>query len=98
MDTRLFGYLSAPVDQRPPSWQGEEGIDRGDAFRVGPAPQAPADGDHDGMPDAWERAHGLDPSEDDHNGTGLSRAVLGTDGYTNLECYLQELSTRLVGG
>jgi hypothetical protein len=46
--------------------------------------QAPVrDTDRDGMPDEWERAHGLDPTSatdgaQDHNG----------DGYTNLEEYL----------
>lgn len=42
-----------------------------------------ADGDRDGMPDAWERAHGSDPERPDNN--------LDADGngYTNLEDYLQ---------
>jgi pectate lyase len=49
---------------------------------------APADSDHDGMPDAWETAHGLDPSnKEDGNETSLS-----ADGYTNLEMYLNELA------
>ncbi len=44
---------------------------------------APKDDDHDGMPDDWERAHGLDPANpkdrnDDFDGGG----------YTNLEEYL----------
>jgi hypothetical protein len=47
---------------------------------------APADTDHDGMPDKWEKKHGLDPGNpadgnDDRNG----------DGYTNLEEYLYSL-------
>jgi len=43
---------------------------------------APADTDHDGMPDAWEIAHGLEPNNpDDRNG-------IGEGGYTNLENYL----------
>ncbi len=46
------------------------------------------DSDHDGMPDEWERAHGLSPSNAaDGNGTNLSRI-----GYTNLEMYLNELA------
>jgi hypothetical protein len=49
---------------------------------------APADADHDGMPDAWETAHGLDPNNaDDRNNTNLS-----LDQYTNLEMYLNELA------
>ncbi|MGE5125139.1 MAG: alpha/beta hydrolase fold domain-containing protein [Betaproteobacteria bacterium] len=47
---------------------------------------APADADADGMPDEWERAHGLDPA-DLADGPRLSR-----DGYTNLEVYLNELA------
>jgi hypothetical protein len=49
----------------------------------------PADDDADGMPDAWERAHGLDPSDgDDH------RADADGDGYTNLEEWLNETDPR----
>jgi|GEM_PF-546767 len=43
---------------------------------------APLDTDHDGMPDIWENSHGLslsDPSD---------RNIVGPDGYTNLETYL----------
>ena len=49
---------------------------------------APVDSDHDGMSDAWEKAHGLDPSnKDDGKKTNLS-----ADSYTNLEMYLNELA------
>jgi hypothetical protein len=46
----------------------------------------PPDADHDGMPDTWENAHGLNPADPsdgaaDRNG----------DGYTNLEEYLHSL-------
>ena len=49
--------------------------------------EPPADADHDGMPDDWERARGLDPNDPadgpkDRNG----------DGYTNVEEYLNELA------
>lgn len=44
----------------------------------------PVDGDHDGIPDAWERAHGLNP-KDSSDG-----AAYGPDGYTNLERYLND--------
>ena len=46
----------------------------------------PVDSDHDGIPDDWEKAHGLNPNDardanKDSNG----------DGYTNLEKYLNSL-------
>jgi pectate lyase len=47
--------------------------------------QAPADGDHDGMPDNWEKVNGLNP-EDSKDGKEI-----GKDGYTNLENYLNSL-------
>ncbi len=47
---------------------------------------APADSDHDGMPDDWERQHHLNPN-DPSDGSCLS-----ADGmYTNLEVYLSSL-------
>jgi len=42
--------------------------------------------DQDGMPDVWEKAHGLDP-QDPTDGNG----DLNADGYTNLEKYLNSL-------
>ncbi|MFV3126063.1 pectate lyase family protein [Niveispirillum sp. KHB5.9] len=47
---------------------------------------APVDADRDGMPDAWEKAHGLNPA-DPADG---ARDANG-DGYTNLEEYLNGL-------
>ncbi len=49
---------------------------------------APADTDGDGMPDAWEKAHGLDMNNA-KDGAGVS---LSGDDYTNLEMYLNELA------
>ena len=50
----------------------------------------PADQDHDGMPDAWERAHGLNPSNAaDRNGDPDG------DGFTHLEDYLNGLVNHL---
>ena len=59
---------------------------------TGGAPAAPTDSDHDGMPDAWETARGLDPQTPDHAGRDLSTA-----GYDNLEVYLHELAAERVG-
>jgi len=47
---------------------------------------APTDSDGDGMPDQWEKQHGLNP-EDGTDGTEDSDA----DGYTNIEEYLSSL-------
>jgi pectate lyase len=47
---------------------------------------APPDTDGDGMPDDWERQHGLNP-QDPKDGN----AVPAADGYTNLERYLNRL-------
>jgi hypothetical protein len=49
---------------------------------------APKDSDGDGMPDAWERAHRLDPTRDD------GAADRNRDGMTNLEDYLDWLTRR----
>jgi hypothetical protein len=46
----------------------------------------PVDSDHDGIPDDWEKAHGLDPANPAD--AGKYRA----DGYTHLEYYLNELA------
>ena len=59
-------------------------------------PAAPTDTDLDGMPDDWETAHGLDPNVQDQNGTDVSLEMAGVDGYTNLECYLNELASDLI--
>ena len=47
---------------------------------------APADSDHDGMPDVWEIAHGLNPYD------ASDRNIVDASGYTKLEEYLNELA------
>ncbi|MFZ6032718.1 MAG: T9SS type A sorting domain-containing protein [Melioribacter sp.] len=47
----------------------------------------PVDSDHDGMPDDWETANGLDPNNPE------DRNYVREDGYTFLEIYLNELAT-----
>jgi len=48
--------------------------------------EPPQDSDHDGMPDEWERSHGLDPND------GTDGARLSDDRcYTQLEHYLNSL-------
>jgi pectate lyase len=49
--------------------------------------EPPVDSDHDGMTDAWEQLHGLDPQDpEDRSGD------LDGDGYTNVEEYLNQLA------
>ncbi len=55
--------------------------------------QAPQDSDQDGMPDAWETARGLDPT----NGDDASGDRDG-DGYTNVEEYVNGLFGSAPGG
>ncbi|PTA68337.1 hypothetical protein C8263_07800 [Deinococcus arcticus] len=97
MDRRLMGHVArgtfdpAPQDVNPV----------GDAlqldFTVPPAP--PTDTDGDGLPDAWESAHGLKPtSAADGPATTLSARLLGVPGYTNLEVYLHGLSEQRIAG
>jgi pectate lyase len=47
---------------------------------------APEDGDHDGMPDYWESAQGLNPAD------ATDRNLLNGEGYTMLEVYLNSLT------
>ena len=47
----------------------------------------PADSDHDGMPDAWESAHGMNP-----NDAKDGNADPDCDGFTNLDDYLAYLA------
>lgn len=51
----------------------------------------PADGDNDGMPDAWESSHGLNPGANDS-------ATVRPSGYTAIEEYLNELADQIAGG
>jgi len=58
------------------------------ALKNAPLQTRPAgwDTDGDGMPDAWERSLGLDPAVANNNGD------FDSDGYTDLEEYLQDLT------
>jgi hypothetical protein len=53
--------------------------------------EPPPDADDDGMPDDWERAHGLDPQD------GTDAATLDETGYSQIEIYVNELAAALIG-
>lgn len=94
MDQRLLGYLSQNINSTPTATN--EGGRGDDTFNLLPASCAGPlvganDSDNDGMNDNWERRNGLNVGAQDHNGTNLS-----SDGYTNIEVYLNELSDRVI--
>ena len=92
MDTRLMSFVASNTISSAPSNTNPAG----DALLLpfsGTAPVAPTDTDSDGMPDTWEIAKGLNPSVANTNGTALSAV-----GYTDVEIYLQELSTSRITG
>ena len=51
---------------------------------------APKDTDHDGMPDSWETANGLNPND------AADRGVVAANGYTNLENYLNGIKASTI--
>ena len=86
-ETRTGGKIVAwgddPFDNNP-----NEGVEWRSLVNLKPTSRpADFDTDGDGMPDAWERAHSLDPKTPDNNGDA------DKDGYTNLEKYLHDLAT-----
>lgn len=83
VDQRLIGQLLS---------FGTEGKLIADETEVGGHPPqtlvaAPKDSDGDGMPDDWERSHGLNP-DDAADGPALDAG----SGYSHLELYLNELA------
>jgi hypothetical protein len=56
------------------------------------APSPPPDSDHDGMPDAWEKARGLDAANP------ADGSAVAANGYTHVENYLNELAGDSVPG
>lgn len=86
-DTALFKYRRLPKD----SWK--LGI-ISDPQQVGGLPvysndwKPYKDSDLDGMPDAWEKANGLDPKDP----SDANKDCTG-DGYTNIEKYINGIST-----
>ncbi len=54
----------------------------------------PVDSDNDGIPDDWETANGLNPSDAND---GVARSLDPDGKYTNIEIYLHSLATKIVG-
>ncbi len=82
-ELRSFGKKGATLDHTN---------DKGEAL-VGGLPElasgtAPVDTDRDGLPDAWEASHGLDPK------SPSDAAGVSASGYTQLEVYLNNLAAK----
>jgi hypothetical protein len=75
----LPGIIDSQCDLGPNPWPEYKTFD------------VPDDCDHDGLPDAWERKHGLNPNSPP-NDFSDSNADPDGDGYTHLEDYLNELA------
>lgn len=61
--------------------------------------KAPMDGDSDGMPDAWERAHGLDPADPADANLIVPAGASPADrhkGYTWIEYHINERADTLI--
>ncbi len=85
VDSRIIGYLQSKGTQGKIFMTEDEA---GGQAAIAAA-MAPADKDGDGMPDEWEKKHGLDPSSAaDGNLFTLDK------NYTNIEVYLNSLTER----
>jgi pectate lyase len=93
--------LLYPIAQRQIAvdglWNARSNNPCGDAFDTDAAPVAPLDIDHDGMPDDWETANGLDPSVNDAMELDLAAFDPLLTGMTNLEVYLHFRHLQLLG-
>lgn len=89
MDARITGYLASSLGATTSSG----GRDMGDALRtVGSPPAMLADSDDDGIPDTWESTLGLNARNP------ADALTMASDGYLNIERYLNALSDRRVLG
>jgi VCBS repeat-containing protein len=92
MDTRLMSFVASNTISGSPPNTNPAGDGLLPAY-VGSPPAAPSDTDNDGMPDAWEVTKGTNPTAANTNAHTLSAV-----GYTDLEVYLNELSTSRITG
>lgn len=85
VDARILEELA----NREGSW----GAKYPDDLLAGLTPTPPAiDADDDGMPDEWELANGLDPSD------GSDHAAVQASGYTAIETFLHGLASEIACG
>jgi VCBS repeat-containing protein len=92
MDTRLMSFVASNTISGAAPNTNPAGDGLLPAY-VGSPPVAPIDTDTDGMPDAWEVTKGTNPTVANTNAHTLSAV-----GYTDLEVYLNELSTSRITG
>jgi len=92
MDTRLMGFVASNTISGAAPNTNPAGDGLLPAY-VGSPPAAPTDTDSDGMPDTWEVTKGTNPNVANTNAHTLSAV-----GYTDLEVYLNELSTIRITG
>ena len=78
------GIIDSQEDNRP-----ADASDDWSAWPTLNSAPAPADTDRDGMPDDWEAANGLNPND------ASDGAITTSDGYTNLEHYLNSIVARI---
>ncbi|MGD9931690.1 MAG: polysaccharide lyase family 1 protein [Mangrovibacterium sp.] len=82
------GTCMGKISQKPGIIDTQEDVGGWPELKSLPAPK---DTDHDGMPDAWEEKHALDPK----NAAEGNQYTL-KEAYTNLEVYLNELVSYLI--
>ncbi|MBJ7400612.1 thrombospondin type 3 repeat-containing protein, partial [Mycolicibacterium sp.] len=92
MDTRLMSFVASNTISGAAPNTNPAGDGLLPAY-VGSPPAAPTDTDADGMPDSWEVTKGTNPTVANTNAHTLSAV-----GYTDLEVYLNELSTSRITG
>ena len=89
------------VQQKTGKWGRNAAVELSDDwFLEGLSPgKAAVDADDDGLPDAWEKEHGLDPRNANDNGKIVPKGASKDDrhlGYSFLEFYINELADALL--
>lgn len=83
--SNIPGIIDTPEDNRPADAPADWS-----PWPVLKSEPAPADSDGDGMPDAWEKTHGLNPND------AADGSKVTADGYTNLEVYMNSIVADIV--